>query len=308
MQCSLIYEQAFDRDVISYSSQPLKITYILDKNMAVKSFYDCESPRPEMAGFHNMVLFGKPDDRLYAYHLPLFAGDVNGQEGHVLMHIYQGIWAINLDEITKVKYFEKFEKEKSDQTPFPFFSFSPREPKFKVPEMFCNPDFATSVFVVFGHIENNPNFPPPEPLLEGNQLSQIKVKGEPVFARRFDGSTKEDLTYILFGTAEQLYLAHYLTDNENSFDQIVSVSTEDFQLKEIVKQNHTILTSVEIAQNQNLVPVPGHETLKSLNNRLALPTSPLGQQIILSTGEQSFSVKITGFVYYNQNNDLAVSN
>jgi hypothetical protein len=276
--------------------------------MAVKSFYDCESPRPEMAGFHNMVLFGKPDDRLYAYHLPLFAGNVNGQEGHVLMHIYQGLWVIDLDETTKVKYFEKFEKEKSDQTPFPFFSFSPRGPKFKVPEMFCNPDFTTPVSAVFGHIENNPNFPPPEPLLKENQLSQITVKGEPLFARRFDGTTKEDLTYILFGTDQQLYLTHYLTDNENSFDQIVSVSTDDFQLNEIVKQNHTTLISVEVAKNQNLVSVPGHETLKSLNNKLALPISPLGQQIILSTGEQSFSVKITGSVYYNQNDDLAISN
>jgi hypothetical protein len=88
----------------------------------------------------------------------------------------------------------------------------------------------------------------------------------------------------------------------------VSVSTDDFQLNEIVKQNHTILISIETAKNQNLVSVPGHETLKSLNNKLALPTSPLGQQIILSTSEQSFSVKITGSVYYNQNNDLAVSN
>lgn len=85
--------------------------------------YDCKSPAPEMEGLHNMVLFGTPGDKLYSYHLPLFAGEVNGKGGHVPMHVYQGIWNIKLDEATWSAYQKKFQDKFSEKKPFPFFSF-----------------------------------------------------------------------------------------------------------------------------------------------------------------------------------------
>ena len=167
-----------------------------------------------MSGLHNMVLFGSPKDELYVYHLPLLAGIINGEQGHVLMHVYQGLWKIGMDENTKTAYSIKFNQEVSAKNPFPFFSISPRENQFKVPEMICNSGFEMKAISAYGHVESNPKFPVPELLV--NHLSKIFVKGKTIFARRFDGSSREELTYILFGTSKQQYMAHFITDNENS--------------------------------------------------------------------------------------------
>ncbi len=264
--------------------------------------YDCSSPRPEMAGSHNMVLFGDSQDELYVYHLPLFEGAVNGEGGHVLMHVYQGIWKVSLDEETKKAYGVKFLQEKSKENPYPFFSISPRGEKFKVPEMFCKKGFQTDVLSAYGHVEGNPNFPHPEVLVD--KLSSIKVKGGPVFARRFDKTGKGELTYILFGTPKQYYAAHFLTDDENSFDQIVAISISSEALKEKVKSQGSVLVSV--SKNHNLVSVDT-KAVKN-NNKFSLPSSPLGQSVDINTQEGESEITIEGLVYFNSNRDLKIQN
>lgn len=88
---------------------------------ANQSLYDCNSSQPEAPGFHNMVLFGNPEDKVYTYHLPLFKGKINGEHGHVMMHVYQGIWEVELDQETMNSYKNKFMAKKSLKNPFPFF-------------------------------------------------------------------------------------------------------------------------------------------------------------------------------------------
>jgi len=255
-----------------------------------------------MAGSHNMVLFGDPDDQLYSYHLPLFAGKVNGEQGHVFMHVYQGIWGVKLDEVTEVAYKAKFKKETSLKTPFPFFSFSPRGERFKVPEMICNESFKTKVLSVYGHVESNPNFPAPELLIENN-LSRL-TKEQTVFARRFDGSFKDHLTYILFGTDKQQYLVHYLTDDENSFDQILAVKIDDTLLGELKKKGSNILVTVPTQGNSKLVKVQNGSQKE--NNMLSISTGSINQQIEVMVNEKFFKVQVKGSVYYNDNGDLRV--
>lgn len=271
------------------------------KANASNFLYDCNSPRPEMSGHHNMVLFGDPDDKIYTYHLPLFTGEVNGQSMHVFMHIYQGIWDVHLDDATMLGYKNKFLLEKSYINPFPFFSISPRGQRFKVPEMICNSSFKTEVVSVYGHVEGNPNFPSPEPLV--NQLSVLKVN-RTVFARRFDGESKDQLTYIVFGTNKQLYLAHYLTDDENSFDQIVAVDIEDGDLKQSALSGRLTLLTLPIDLNGNLTTIFG---VIGKNNKFALPTQPLGQFVNGTFRGKSYKIKINGEIYFNNNADLRVS-
>lgn len=273
---------------------------------AKTSLYNCTLPRPEMAGSHNMVLFGEPTDELYVYHLPLFAGEVNGMSGHVLMHVYQGLWNISLDDQTMTSYSLKFAEKKTTDNPFPFFSISPRGDRFKVPQIICDQGFTTDVLAAYGHVESNPDFPTPEILV--NQLSKLEVKGQTVFARRFDGSSKNNITYILFGNSHQYYMAHFLTDDENSFDQIVAVEIESEAIKTLVSEEKTVLVNVPRASNSNLVAIEGAENSTQLNNKFALPISPLGQQVNISVDDLSGQVKVEGQIYFNKNGDLKVKN
>lgn len=267
--------------------------------------YDCALPRPEMAGFHNMVLFGAPDDELYVYHLPLFAGATNGVSGHVLMHVYQGLWNVKLDQATKSAYDQKFSKEKSSVKPFPFFSIGPKVNRFKVPDMICSPGFSLSAVTVFGHIESNPDFPQPEALV--GDLSTISVKGQTLFARLFDGSTKSELTYVIFGTSKQHYMAHYLTDDENSFDQIVAVEILDEALKARIETGGAKLVTVAVSPENALESIPENSNQKNPNNKWKLPVlAGLGKVIVIGDSQSPLSgrVRVTAEIYFNKNDDL----
>lgn len=277
---------------------------LMTRIAAASSLYDCSSPRPEMAGFHNMVLFGAPDDQLYIYHLPLFAGQVNGTSGHILMHVYQGLWNIQLDAETKAAYDLKFSSEKSAAHPFPFFSIGPKGKTFKVPEMICDPHFSLNALTVYGHIEGNPDFPQPEPLL--NQLSTVTTQGAPLLARRFDGISKPSLTYFIFGTPKQHYMVHFLTDDESSFDQIVAVKIIDADLEKLVAQKRGVLVTIPIAPESALIPIPGNPHQNSPNNKWKLPPSSFDISISVPDSESAVSgrIKIEGEIYFNNNDDL----
>jgi hypothetical protein len=278
----------------------LLISFLVFLNIhRVEALYDCKSERSEMAGLHNMILFGVPGDQLYSYHLPLFAGEVNGTHGHVHMHTYQGIWKVKLDDETTLSYEKKFNEQNVKKLQKPFFSFSPKGNKFKVPDMICSNSFQTDVLAAFGHIEGNSNFPPPEPLV--NKLSKLTVDGGVVFARKFDGSSKEKLTYILFGTEKQQYLIHYLTDDENSFDQILTINVEEKLLMKLKKSS--VLVSVPIDVNTNLKKIDNNSHEK--NNKLYINHFLKNNIKVLSDG-LVYDIEVTGVVYYNENGDVKV--
>ena len=283
----------------------LLFSILISKFAGAAPAYDCASPRPEMAGFHNMVLFGAPDDELYVYHLPLFAGATNGVTGHVLMHVYQGLWKVQLDAATKSAYDLKFAKEKTSANLFPFFSIGPKVNRFKVPEMICTPDYSLSALTVFGHVESNPEFPQPERLV--GDLSMISVKGRALFAKRFDGLAKSELTYVIFGTAKQHYMVHYLTDDENSFDQIVAIEILDQALKTLVETGGAKLVTIPVNAENELESILENANQKSPNNKWKLPVSPGAGKVIRVSDSQSpvtGKVKVKAEIYFNKNDDL----
>lgn len=271
---------------------------------AASSSYDCASPRPESAGFHNMVLFGNPEDRIYAYHLPLFAGSVNGTAGHVLMHIYQALWAVELDQATLTAYQKKFAKIQTAAKPIPFFSIAPEGRRFKVPEMICNPGFSFSAKAVYGHVEGNPDYPAPEALLP--RSSMVTVQGDTIFARKFDGSSRPTLTYVLFGTAKQYYLAHLLTDDESSFDQIVGVEVSDAALRTNVDRDGHVIVTVPTTPADGVVSVAGSANRNQSNNKWRISVLPAGRSLSVTevSSSTAFTVKVTSEVYFNANDDL----
>lgn len=271
--------------------------------------YDCASLRPEMAGFHNMVLFGVPGEQKYVYHLPLFAGGTNGTSGHVLMHVYQGLWKVELEPATNAAYDLKYGRERSTTNPFPFFTIGPKGNPFKVPEMICNSGFTFSAWSVYGHIESNPEFPAPEKLQA--QLSTLKVQQTPVLAQRFDGSSRTDLTYLIFGTKKQRFMVHVLTDDENSFDQIVGVEILNAGLEAAVEAGGSLLVRIPTTPSNGLVAIAAHSAQSSPNNKWKLPVSPLGSIVTVSAedvakaaSQVTGKVKVTGEVYFNANDDL----
>tara|TARA_Y100000590_G_scaffold457256_1_gene609518 strand:+ start:12944 stop:13861 length:918 start_codon:yes stop_codon:yes gene_type:complete len=301
-----VNDNALEKEDVMFVKNLLVVCTFLVSLSSLAQSFDCSLPTPEMPGLHNMVLFGNPSDQLYAYHLPLFAGQVNGENGHVLMHVYQGLFSVKLDGTTMMAYKQKFLQKQTTMNPIPFFSFSPRGDRFKVPEMICNEGFTTSILTVYGHVESNPQFPAPEVLV--NQLSTI-TKEKTIFAQRFNGSSKSELSYILFGTPQQYYLAHYLTDDENSFDQIVAIKNLDDQLKTHLISTQNIILEVPPNENTNLLIVDGHQGQHSPNNRLKLP-SAAGKTVTLNAMINGVNiqttVQIVSEVYFNANTDLSI--
>jgi hypothetical protein len=213
------------------------------------------------------------------------------------------VWQVELDQATKAAYDLKFSKERTAANPFPFFSIAPQGKRFKVPEMFCEPQFSLSATAVYGHVESNPDFPAPERLV--GQLSQVTAK-DVVLARRFDGSSKPALTYYLFGTSKQHYMVHFLTDDENSFDQIVAVEVLDRNLAALIGTSGGILVTVPKSSENQLVAVTANVGQLSPNNKWKLPLQPLGKKLSVVDAESGVSgmIQITGEVYFNSDNDL----
>jgi len=266
--------------------------------------YDCASTPPEMPGRHNMIVFGDPQDEIYAYHLPLFPGEVNGSKGHVLMHVYQSIWNINLDPMSFKAYRNKFQNQKSNSKRFPFFSLSPKGKSFKVPDVICTQKFSFDAQVVSGHVESNPLFPKPGPIT--NRTSKVKIKGASVFAKRFNGQSKENLTYILFGSSKNLYLAHHLSTSENSFDQILKIERNKilWDALQKTKKRRLFLTFLK-RDNPSLVKVANGAS--GANQSLSLPTQRIGLKVFASLGAENVEVTLSDLIYYNENRDLKIN-
>lgn len=156
---------------------------------------------------------------------------------------------------------------------------------------------------VYGHVESNPQFPAPELLL--NQASDMKVK-KTVFGRKFDKSSKSQLSYILFGNEKNLYMAHYLTDDENSFDQIVAVEIDDIDVVKKVSSQGATLVEIPSESNPKLVKLMNTKGLSSKNNKFKLPVSPMNQEMTFTFKEKTYSFKVKSEIYFNNNNDLKV--
>ena len=152
----------------------------------------------EKAGFHGMLLFGRKE--IFMSHLPMF----------MPQHRYQAIWQITFGNELDFEYLQA--SLKSDN----YFTIAPVE-LFKLPDLKNNKQsFLCDVYE--GHFERNPK----RLLFRKVKVSIVELIHWHPFLntdRRLN-----DLTYILFGSRENHYLAHWISTSPN-FDQLLSISS-----------------------------------------------------------------------------------
>jgi len=80
----------------------------------------------------------------------------------------------------------------------------------------------------------------------------------------------------------------------------------DSALQALVNTDKTVVVSVPLIAKNNLVDIPEYKNQISQNNKRKIPTTPLGQLIIVVAEESGVTseVKVTGEIYFNSDGDL----
>ena len=176
--------------------------------------------KEDAPGTHNMLLFGERN--IYLSHLPMFDALTSDKMDYTSEHRYQVILeasflrgAENLQQV----YIDDRRKNASVRIytlapeNFVLSSLSAAGPASPLLT-----EFKASVFR--GHLEKGGEVVP--------GLDDIKVRVNPVIHfRKFDPkeSKSADQKYLLFGSAQESFLAHYITKPPD-FDQVMSVKVD----------------------------------------------------------------------------------
>lgn len=168
-----------------------------------KSHEKHEKPEPP----HNMMVVGERS--VYLSHLPMFMPD----------HQFQVILEAEFTKGGKSAQ-EIYFKDRQSHPKVKMYSLMPLD-SFKLPTLFRPLPPPRSAFkgkLFRGHLER-----------ENEELGNFEVKIKRViYAEELDGTrTKPDeLTYILFGSPEELFLAHLIAAPPPDFDQLISVKID----------------------------------------------------------------------------------
>jgi hypothetical protein len=165
-------------------------------------------------GRHNMFAFGR--DTVFLSHLPMFMSP----------HDAQLILQVTLENADGGSLAEVWASERDDHPEERVYTMMPE--KFALSTLYAeDPPERTSFRATFfrGHLERGG-----EPVAD---LTDVVVRiVDVVYARRFDPrSALDDLTYLLLGGADELFLAHVIT-RPPDFDQILAVEVSGPQLDE----------------------------------------------------------------------------
>ncbi|MEM7482754.1 MAG: hypothetical protein AAF481_16385 [Acidobacteriota bacterium] len=162
------------------------------------------------SAFHGQLLFG--DETQFLYHLPLFMDQPSGHP-----HNFQVILAGALDGETLAVYGE-------DRAANPESLYSATPANFDQTSLVLEypghtPLRQLPVGVFRGHFERPPN----DQIVEGGTFHVSRV----VHFREFQagGGKAESLSYVLFGGADELFAAHWLSAPPD-FDQILALTDE----------------------------------------------------------------------------------
>lgn len=147
-----------------------------------------------------MLVFG--EETIYVSHLPMF----------MPKHRYQGIWEVTFGEESDAVYRADSKKPESARL---IFTLEPKE-IFRLPDLTADRNsFKADVYR--GHFER----PGRKRILENVTVTLRKqVHWHPF---RNSHSRPELLTYLLFGSGGEHFLAHWITTSPN-YDQIVSIT------------------------------------------------------------------------------------
>ena len=150
--------------------------------------------------FHGMLVLG--GETVYISHLPMFHA----------VHRYQGIWEVSFGAEGDREYrAERARPANAKQ----IFTLAPKE-DFRLPELTTTKrSFRGNLFV--GHFERRDN----RLLLADVTVTLKRLVHFHPFKR--DHQLPEGLTYLLFGTGNERFLAHWISVAPN-FDQILVVS------------------------------------------------------------------------------------
>jgi hypothetical protein len=161
-------------------------------------------PPPDF-GVHNMFAFGL--DTVFLSHLPMFMEP----------HDAQLILEVALQEDAGGSLLDVWSSERASHPDERVYTIRPQ--RFALSTLYTPDPPARSSFrarFFRGHLERDGEIIP--------ELGNIVVRvTDVVYARRFDRSGKpNDLTYLLFGRGDELFLAHIISEPPD-FDQILSV-------------------------------------------------------------------------------------
>lgn len=165
---------------------------------------------------HNMMVVGEKS--VYLSHLPMFMSP----------HNFQVILEADFTQGGKSVQ-EIYVKDRQSNPKVKMYTLEPQD-SFKLPTLFTPTPPSRSFFkarLIRGHLERGGT--------EVSGLSRLEVKIKRViYAEELDGTrTKPDnLTYILFGRPEELFLAHLIAAPPPDFDQIISVKVDGHKLTE----------------------------------------------------------------------------
>ena len=160
-------------------------------------------PPPDF-GRHNMFAFGR--DTVFLSHLPMF---MEPHDAQLLLEVSLEKQGSGLTEV--------WSRERADHPDERLYTMMPE--KFALSTLYAtDPPERGSFRATFfrGHLERGG-----EPI---PALSDVNVRiADIVYARRFDKRGRpDDLTYLLLGRGDELFLAHVISEPPD-FDQILSV-------------------------------------------------------------------------------------
>jgi hypothetical protein len=169
----------------------------------------------DLPGTHNMLVVGH--DSIFLSHLPMFEGVNETNSAFTSPHRYQVILQAELSRSGE-SVDELYAKDRRRNPGVKMYTLQPE--KFILSRLFtpdARPRLTNFEGMVFrGHLERGGR------PIEGLTDISIRIK-KVVHARMFDPSDDkpDKLTYILFGTGQDLFLAHRIAKPPD-FDQVLS--------------------------------------------------------------------------------------
>src|SRR3954452_5428300 len=172
---------------------------------------------------HNMLVVGK--ERAFLSHLPMFEAVNEAGTDYVSRHRYQIILEAsfsNQGDVTNI-----YTNDRKANPDVRIYTLKPD--LFVVSRLFSPIDqpvltsFNATVFR--GHLEHPDGKP-----IDGLDPTKVQIK-KVIYAKKFDPAAEKisKLTYILFGSGSEFYLAHMISKPAD-FDQILSVTVKDHQV------------------------------------------------------------------------------
>lgn len=181
--------------------------------------HDQQEPQEPQEPAHNMMVVG--EESVYLSHLPMF----------MTPHNFQVILEATLTSQGKsVQHLYTEDRKRNPEIKMYTLSPSPKDP-FKLPTLFTPRPPARSSFkgtVLRGHLERGGEE------IDGLADVDVNVK-RVIYAEKLtrDSFKPEQLTYILFGSPQELFLAHVI-GRPPDFDQILRVRIDrDFTDEEL---------------------------------------------------------------------------